>query len=308
MFCVVHLVFQIVQIIFRTIFQVVTIVKADGERLGMHIKGGLKGQRGNPLDPNDEGVFISKINSSGAVRRDGRLRVGMRILEVNGQSLLGATHQEAVESLRLGVHRLNMVVCKGYEKSDLVHGMISGGSRLGSRASETGSEMSQSVSSLDREDFDTSTVIQNSHAESLLKADDVFEVDEPEPANTTEEIARLANEVALFSQTENALVNAKEKSTPEKVNSRDNCSTTCKMISDISSEQVLDIVRAAESLALGDVLPPKSPVDHHESLQKTTTIVMSKHTLNTAEQQHQIQPPTPQPIQATPSPPSQVCV
>lgn len=200
----------------------------------MHIKGGLKGQRGNPLDQNDEGVFISKINSSGAVRRDGRLKVGMRILEVNGQSLLGATHQEAVESLRLSANRLNMVVCKGYEKSDLIHGMISGGSRLGSRASETGSEMSQSVSSLDREDFENSTVIQNSHAETLLnKADDVFEEKEPEQAsfatvdaNTTEEIARLANEVALFSQSKNALVSAKEKSTPEKVKLCFNCSST----------------------------------------------------------------------------------
>lgn len=41
----------------------------------MHIKGGLNGQRGNPNDPNDEGVFISKINSGGAARRDGRLKV-----------------------------------------------------------------------------------------------------------------------------------------------------------------------------------------------------------------------------------------
>lgn len=41
----------------------------------MHIKGGLNGQRGNPNDPNDEGVFISKINSGGAARRDARLKV-----------------------------------------------------------------------------------------------------------------------------------------------------------------------------------------------------------------------------------------
>lgn len=41
----------------------------------MHIKGGLNGQRGNPIDGSDEGVFVSKINSSGAARRDGRLKV-----------------------------------------------------------------------------------------------------------------------------------------------------------------------------------------------------------------------------------------
>lgn len=50
-------------------------MKNDQERLGMHIKGGLNGQKGNPLDNSDEGVFISKINSTGAVRRDGRLKV-----------------------------------------------------------------------------------------------------------------------------------------------------------------------------------------------------------------------------------------
>lgn len=129
----------------------------------MHVKGGLGGQRGNPVDPADEGVFISKINSSGTARRDGRLRVGMRILEVNGVSLLGASHQEAVDVLRSAGKDLHLVVCKGYEKTDLVHsigtagGMSTGmgGRYHGSRASETGSELSQSVSSLDQEGDDS---------------------------------------------------------------------------------------------------------------------------------------------------------
>jgi len=55
--------------------QEILLAKAEGERLGMHIKGGLNGQRGNPVDPSDEGVFVSKINSVGAARRDGRLKV-----------------------------------------------------------------------------------------------------------------------------------------------------------------------------------------------------------------------------------------
>lgn len=50
-------------------------MKTEGEKLGMHIKGGLRGHRGNPLDRTDEGVFISKINSGGAAKRDGRLKV-----------------------------------------------------------------------------------------------------------------------------------------------------------------------------------------------------------------------------------------
>lgn len=85
----------------------------------------------------------------------------MRILEVNGTSLLGATHQEAVNALRAAGNDLQIVVCKGYDKSSLIHSIGSGGgmstgysNRLGSRASETGSEFSQSMSSLDRDDDD----------------------------------------------------------------------------------------------------------------------------------------------------------
>lgn len=61
--------------------------------------------------------------------------------------------------------------------------------------------------------------------------------------------------------------------------------------------QVLDIVRAAESLALGTHVadsnanaelvvshPPKSPVEHEDKMHKTTTIVMSAHTLDTQPQ------------------------
>lgn len=89
----------------------------------------------------------------------------MRILEVNGTSLLGATHQEAVNALRAAGNDIQIVVCKGYDKSSLIHSIGSAGGmstgfasgsnmRLGSRTSETGSELSQSVSSLDREDDD----------------------------------------------------------------------------------------------------------------------------------------------------------
>lgn len=53
------------------------IIKEAGEKLGMHIKGGLRGQKGNPLDHTDEGVFISKINSGGAAKRDGRLKASV---------------------------------------------------------------------------------------------------------------------------------------------------------------------------------------------------------------------------------------
>lgn len=59
----------------------------------MNIKGGLAGLPGNPLDKQDEGVFVSKVHDEGAIWRDGRLQVGHRLVEVNGVTLLGASHQ-----------------------------------------------------------------------------------------------------------------------------------------------------------------------------------------------------------------------
>ncbi len=59
--------------------QELTIHRAENEKLGMNIKGGLRGHPGNPLDKSDEGVFISKINSGGAAKRDGRLKVHFTI-------------------------------------------------------------------------------------------------------------------------------------------------------------------------------------------------------------------------------------
>jgi len=48
-------------------------------------------------------------------------QVGMRLLEVNGHSLLGASHQDAVNVLRNAGNEIQLVVCKGYDKSNLIH-------------------------------------------------------------------------------------------------------------------------------------------------------------------------------------------
>ncbi|XP_073815410.1 protein lap4-like isoform X21 [Musca autumnalis] len=286
-------------------FQEIIINKTDGERLGIHIKGGLNGQRGNPVDPTDEGVFVSKINSVGAARRDGRLKVGMRLLEVNGNSLLGATHQDAVNVLRNAGNDIHLVVCKGYDKSNLIHsigtagGMSTGFSRHGSRASETGSELSQSqsTSSLDRDEderlkhqdlevFATKTETNNEQqqqavsvaatppvaATSVLTAN-TAPVHHIPPTTTVpkattdafsvppqQQQSSLHHDAALVAQNpEQSLASTKEKSTPEKV---------------------LEIVRAADAFTSG---PPKSPSEHHDQdkIQKTTTVVISKHTLDT---------------------------
>ncbi|XP_068911978.1 protein lap4 isoform X7 [Tenebrio molitor] len=222
-------------------YQELVIEKGDNEKLGMHIKGGLQGQRGNPLDKSDEGVFVSKINSVGAARRDGRLRAGMRLLEVNGKSLLGATHQEAVNTLRACGNEIHLVVCKGYDRADVDKAIAEG--RL-TRAGSVSSR-SQSVSSLDIPDED---VQQEQNMKSELVQ---FE---KEDAEKRLKLPEHDEEDDLH------LVEAKA-STP--------------------ADKVLDVVRAVETLAncpAENSVPPKSPGGPNSEL-KTTTIVMSKHTL-----------------------------
>ena len=97
--------------------QEVLLEKKNEEKLGMVIKGGLEGQRGNPDDKDDEGVFISVIHPGGvASTRPEDLIVGQRIIEVNGQSLLGATHAEAVKAMRESGNSIHLIVCDGYNK------------------------------------------------------------------------------------------------------------------------------------------------------------------------------------------------
>ncbi|XP_050533577.1 protein lap4-like isoform X2 [Daktulosphaira vitifoliae] len=220
-------------------FQELTIVREANEKLGMHIKGGLRGHRGNPLDKSDEGVFISKINSGGAAKRDGRLKVGMRLLEVNDISLLGVTHQEAVNCLRTAGQKIHMIVCKGYDKAEIDRLVNEGKLRRESRS------ISQSVSSLDRDDEDS----------------EVFK----QEMEIKKELAEWENQEKLIKEELESMEidEAREKSTQEKV---------------------LDVVRAAEMLTFNstesNTVKPKSPggPKSGDSL-KTTTVVMSKHTL-----------------------------
>ncbi|XP_023166094.2 uncharacterized protein LOC111596097 isoform X18 [Drosophila hydei] len=306
-------------------FQEILLAKAEGERLGMHIKGGLNGQRGNPLDPSDEGVFVSKINSVGAARRDGRLKVGMRLLEVNGHSLLGASHQDAVNVLRTAGNEIQLVVCKGYDKSSLMHSIgqaggmstgfnsstsCSGGSRQGSRASETGSELSQSqsISSLDhdeeerlRQDFDVFASQQPDIAampeptsQTGLAAAAALVHGSPSPIPTTPTPPAgpamnkdLEQPDTVAAQTV-ALIHAEQTQQPQ---------TQLATIGQEKStqEKVLEIVRAADAFT---TVPPKSPSEHHEQdkIQKTTTVVISKHTLDT----NPTTPTTPAPLTLLP--------
>ncbi|XP_026638338.1 protein scribble homolog isoform X2 [Microtus ochrogaster] len=128
------------------------IQKAPGEKLGISIRGGAKGHAGNPCDPTDEGIFISKVSPTGAAGRDGRLRVGLRLLEVNQQSLLGLTHAEAVQLLRSVGDTLTVLVCDGFDTSTTTAMEVSPGVIANPFAAGLGHRNSlESISSIDRE-------------------------------------------------------------------------------------------------------------------------------------------------------------
>ncbi|XP_068558875.1 PDZ domain-containing protein 2 [Cebidichthys violaceus] len=82
------------------------------EGLGIQITGG----RGSKRSPH--GIIIAHIEKAGAIHRDGRLHAGDELLMINGQSLVGLTHQEAVAILRSTTGLVQLVVASR-EESDV---------------------------------------------------------------------------------------------------------------------------------------------------------------------------------------------
>nr|XP_038031186.1 protein scribble homolog isoform X36 [Anas platyrhynchos] len=171
--------------------QEICIEKAPGEKLGISIRGGAKGHAGNPFDPTDEGIFISKVSSSGAAARDGRLKVGMRILEVNHQSLLGMTHTEAVQILRSVGDTLLVLVCDGFDPKAAAAIEMSPGIIANPFATGIGRKNSlESISSIDRDLSPEELEILQKEMEMVREATQ-WEREEMEKVNITSEPLRL---------------------------------------------------------------------------------------------------------------------
>ncbi|NWX41925.1 SCRIB protein, partial [Steatornis caripensis] len=171
--------------------QEICIEKAPGEKLGISIRGGAKGHAGNPFDPTDEGIFISKVSSSGAAARDGRLKVGMRILEVNHQSLLGMTHTEAVQILRSVGDALLVLVCDGFDPKAAAAIEMSPGIIANPFAAGIGRKNSlESISSIDRDLSPEELEILQKEMEMVREATQ-WEREEVEKVNITSEPLRL---------------------------------------------------------------------------------------------------------------------
>ncbi|CAN8026998.1 unnamed protein product, partial [Ixodes persulcatus] len=247
-------------------WQELVIQREPGEKLGMNIKGGIQGHSGNPSDPSDESIFISKINSGGAASRDGRLRPGMRIVEVNGRSLLGTTHQEAVNILRTAGDTIHLVLCDGYNASSSPNESPQG----------TSLKAAASVSSIDHEDEVTLALREEQTA---LKETAQWEKEDRDI------IEKMKKERDADSHSLHSLASSSSQHSGKALATLSVDGKTVALPSDCKSveQRVMEVVRAAEQLvspALAAAAPPATTPPASATLpaaeQKTTTVIMTK--------------------------------
>ncbi|XP_040914460.1 tyrosine-protein phosphatase non-receptor type 13 isoform X3 [Toxotes jaculatrix] len=67
------------------------------------------------------GIYVKAIIPKGAAELDGRIQKGDRVVAVNGKSLEGATHQQAVDALRDTGQTVHLLLEKGHPPADSVH-------------------------------------------------------------------------------------------------------------------------------------------------------------------------------------------
>ena len=80
-------------------------VKSEGKSLGFTICGGKGSKCG------DIGIYVRIIQPGGIAAKDGRLREGDELLEVNGKSLAGCTHKKAASIIKVSGAVLLLCSC-----------------------------------------------------------------------------------------------------------------------------------------------------------------------------------------------------
>ncbi|XP_029921102.1 tyrosine-protein phosphatase non-receptor type 13 isoform X2 [Myripristis murdjan] len=86
--------------------------------LGISVTGGVN------TSVRHGGIYVKAIIPKGAAELDGRIQKGDRVVAVNGKSLEGATHKQAVETLRDTGQTVHLLLEKGHPPADSVHAPV----------------------------------------------------------------------------------------------------------------------------------------------------------------------------------------
>ncbi|XP_058270712.1 tyrosine-protein phosphatase non-receptor type 13 isoform X5 [Hemibagrus wyckioides] len=81
----------------------------------------LFGKGGSNTSVRHGGIYVKGIVPKGAAELDGRIKKGDRVVAVNGKSLEGATHKEAVDALRDTGQVVHLLLERGQLPEDRVH-------------------------------------------------------------------------------------------------------------------------------------------------------------------------------------------
>ncbi|XP_060103071.1 tyrosine-protein phosphatase non-receptor type 13 [Heteronotia binoei] len=98
------------------VFEVELVKNENG--LGISVTGGVN------TNVRHGGLYVKAVIPKGAAEADGRIRKGDRVLSVNGVSLEGATHKQAVEILRNTGQEVHLVLEKGQFPATKVHAPV----------------------------------------------------------------------------------------------------------------------------------------------------------------------------------------
>ncbi|XP_043935753.1 tyrosine-protein phosphatase non-receptor type 13 isoform X1 [Protopterus annectens] len=86
--------------------------------LGISVTGGIN------TSVKHGGIYVKAIIPNGAAERDGRIQKGDRVLSVDGNSLEGTTHKQAVEALRNTGQVVKLLLEKGHLPLSSVHAPV----------------------------------------------------------------------------------------------------------------------------------------------------------------------------------------
>ncbi|XP_050949420.1 tyrosine-protein phosphatase non-receptor type 13 isoform X1 [Labeo rohita] len=81
----------------------------------------LFGKGGSNTTVRHGGIYVKGVIPKGAAELDGRIKKGDRVVAVNGKSLEGATHKQAVEILRDTGQVVHLLMEKGQPPKDSIH-------------------------------------------------------------------------------------------------------------------------------------------------------------------------------------------